>query len=158
MKRSLAFGLILMLGVAACGDSTSPEEEDPLAQFEGNWSATSFVYTSTDDPSIQVPVLQAIQGSSVSVNVQADGSFVAAINLGPMTGGETANIPGTIEHVGTNRITVTFATNPFFTQPLDVTYNFQTANTLTWQAPTTFDFNQDGTATGATLNVVFQRN
>lgn len=156
--RAVASILVLVLGVGACSDNGTSPEEDPLAAFVGNWSATSFVYTSDDDPSISVPVLEAVPGSSVSVAVEADGSFLSQINLGELTGGETQSIPGTIEHEGANRITVTFATNPFFTEPLDVTYQFQTENTLSWQAPTTFDFNEDGTPTAATLDVVFQRN
>lgn len=158
ITRRLALLSILVLGVAACGDDSTAPEEDPLDAFVGAWSATSFVYTSDDDPPAVVPILQVVAGSSVSVTVAEGGSFTANINLGALTGGETQTIPGTIEHEGGNRITVTFAPNPFFTAPLDVTYEFQTENTLSWEAPTTFDFNQDGTATAATLNVVFQRN
>lgn len=158
MLHRWAVASMLVLGVAGCNDDGTSSEEDPLAAFVGSWNATSFVYTSEDDPSISVPVLEAVPGSSVSVAVEADGSFVAELNLGEMTGGQTQTIPGTIEHEGDNRITVTFATNPFFTEPLDVTYQFQTQNTLSWRAPTTFDFNSDGTPTAAILDVVFQRN
>lgn len=160
MIRTPALGFMLLFTVAVAGcdsdDSVTPED-DPLEAFEGSWSATSFVYTSQDDPDVSVPVLQAVEGSSVGVDVEDDGEFVASINLGSQTNDQTVQIPGTIEHEGNDRITVTFESNPFFTAPLDVVYEFQTQNTLTWETSTTFDFNQDGTPTPATLNVVFQR-
>jgi len=156
--RLLALAAILTLGVTACSDDDPTGPADPLAAFAGTWNASSFVYTSADDPNTVIPVLQVVPGSSVQVTVDGNGNFVSALNLGDMTGGETVQIPGTIEHVSDGQIIVTFAQNPFFTQPLNVTYNFQTANTLSWETPTTFDFNQDGTPTDAILNVVFQRN
>jgi len=158
MMRNLTRVLILAGLVAACSDDAVSPQADPLAQFVGTWNASSFVYTSVDNPGVAVPVLQVIPGSSVSVVIAADGTFVAPLNLGPQTNGQTVSIPGTIAPEGGNRITVTFATNPFFTAPLDVTFGFQTANTLSWEAPATFDFNQDGENTPAILTVVFQRN
>jgi hypothetical protein len=156
--RIMALAAILTFGITACSDDDPTGPADPLAAFAGTWNASSFVYTSVDDPDTSIPILQVVPGSSVAVTVDQQGGFVAALNLGESTGGETVQIPGTIEHVSDGQIIVTFAQNPFFTQPLNVTYNFQTANTLSWEAPTTFDFNQDGTPTDAILTVVFQRN
>jgi hypothetical protein len=156
--RKLSRVLILALVAAACSDDGVTTEADPLAPFVGTWNASSFVYTSVENSAVSVPVLQAIPGSSVSVVIAADGSFLAPLNLGPQTNGETVSIPGTITPEGGSKITVTFETNPFFTAPLDVTFSFQTANTLSWEAPATFDFNQDGEGTPAILTVVFQRN
>jgi hypothetical protein len=155
LQLTLAF--VFTASVAACGDDDPVAPVDPLDPFVGSWSASSFVYTSVDDPEVSIPILQVVPGSSVAVQVEAGGSFVASLNLGPQTDGETVDIPGTITHEGGSSITVVFATNPFFTEPLDVTYNFETANTLSWEAPTNFDFNQDGEQTPAILTVVFQR-
>lgn len=160
-NRPFLFALALVVGTAACSDDDDPTgTQDPMERFAGSWNASSFVYTSVDNPEISIPVLDVVPGSSVAVTVAANGTFVASLNLGPQTGGQTVDVPGTIEHVSgetSGSIIVTFATNPFFTEPLDVSYNFQTQNTLSWSAPTNFDFNQDGTATPATLTVVFQR-
>jgi hypothetical protein len=164
MIRTRTFMLVLALavGAAGCSDDDDPVgPQDPLERFVGTWNASSFVYTSVDNPAISIPILEAVQGSSVSVTVAGDGGFLAQINLGAQTGGQTVPVPGTIDHVSgdaSGNIVVTFAPNPFFTEPLQVAYNFQTQNTLSWSAPTTFDFNQDGTPTAATLSVVFQRN
>ncbi len=155
--RPLRWAVVFAVGVSACSDDAVAPEEDPLARFAGSWNASSFVYTSVADPNLSIPVLLVVPNSSVAVVVAADGQFVASLNLGPQTAGETVDIPGTIEHEGDDRITVTFAENPFFSQPLDVTYAFETENTLSWQALASFDFNQDGTPTPAILTVVFSR-
>lgn len=158
-RRLMMMALVPVIAVTGCSDDDDPvgvNDDDPLEAFVGSWSATSFVYTSVDNPDISIPVLEVVEGSSVGVTVTGDGSFVASLNLGEQTGGETVDIPGTIEHEGEGRITVTFAENPFFTA-LDVTYEFEGPDILAWEAPTTFDFNQDGEETDAILSVVFVR-
>jgi hypothetical protein len=137
IPRTLA--LIGLATVLACGDAVAPED------IAGTWEATSFVFTSVEDPSESIDVIDA--GGSLRVTFDADGTYELSVTFG----GSTDTDDGTYTIDG-NDITLDNVDDPI-SGTIEVSGDTMTLN-LTGAE---FDFDEDGTDDPATIVIVLTR-
>lgn len=153
--------LALALPVMACGDDDDGTEPvDLTAQFEGSWETQSFTYTSDADQDLTVDIAPLGLGIQ-SLNVTESGAFTGVLTLpGPDGNPQSQNIAGELTNVTESTMTIDFVAevNQAGLADLDVTYSLS-GELLTFSSDdVTFDFNQDGEETAASLEVILARN
>jgi hypothetical protein len=127
---------LLAVGLAACSDSTSPDE------LAGTYDVTVFEFTNADSTDEKVDVLDL--GATVEITITAAGAFTVDVDGDVETG--TIAIDG-------DEVTITIGGDAS-TGTID-----QNGDTVTINLDTgiTFDFDEDGTDEDATLRVVMTR-
>jgi len=127
---------VLAAGLAACSDSTSPDE------LAGTYDATVFEFTNVEDTDQQVDVVDL--GAAVEITITAAGAFTLDVDGDVETG--TIAIDG-------DEVTITIGGDAS-TGTID-----QNGDTVTINLDTgiSFDFDEDGTDEDATLRVVMTR-
>lgn len=159
LARNL-LSVLLVVGIATACDDDDPTEVNPLAQFEGTWTTTSWVYTLNANTQVATPNL--IQtGFGFVVSVDEDGGYTGTISV-PTLGLNNAAIQGQITVSGDQ---LTIADNdPAIGQLLNQTFTFTlVGNTMTLTNPDSgFDFGilqgmPDGVNEEATLELVLSR-
>jgi hypothetical protein len=124
------------LALAGCGDDTIAGPS--AAQFQGNWTATSIVYTNPDGSTQNL--MEIVPGSSLTMIVAANGTFSGVFHV-PGTPYDQLAITGTISNVTATHADVAFTWPPPFDQapPINnftATYTLQ-GNFLTFNNPST---------------------
>jgi hypothetical protein len=127
---------MLAVGLAACSDSTSPEE------LAGTYDVTVMEFTNADDTSEKVDVVDL--GAVIEVTITAAGAFTLDVDGVPETG--TITIDG-------DNVTITLEGDPS-TGTIDQNGDTVTINLATGVS---YDFDDDGTDEDATLRIVMTR-
>ena len=127
---------LLAVGLAACSDSTSPDE------LAGTYDVTVFEFTNADSVAQKVDVVDL--GADIEITITAAGAFTVDVDGDVETG--TIAIDG-------DEVTITIGGDAS-TGTID-----QNGDTVTINLDTgiTFDFDEDGTDEDATLRVVMTR-
>jgi hypothetical protein len=137
-RRTRVLALMGLAAGLACGDAVAPED------VVGDWTATSFVFTSVADPNESVDVIAA--GGSLSVTFDADGTYAIAYTFGGSsdTDGGTYTIDGSdITLGGIDPVSGT----------IELSGDTMTLELLGGE----FDFDDDGTDDPATIRIVLTR-
>jgi hypothetical protein len=137
-------GIFAVIGLAtavACGDSVAPED------IAGDWTATSFVFTSVDDPDLTADIIDL--GGSVSLTLNANGTYSITFTLGgvPETDGGTYTIDG-------SDITLDEGDSDEVSGTIDLSGDTMT---IRLTDGVEFDFDDDGTDESATVVIVLTR-
>lgn len=138
-RVSQALALVGLAGVLACSDAVAPED------IAGDWTATSFVFTSVADPDESVDIIDA--GGSLSTTFEADGDYAITYSFAGSTDtdGGTYTIDG--DHI----------TLDDGTDPISGTIELS-GDTMTLRLTgAEFDFDDDGTDDPATVLIVLTR-
>lgn len=127
---------MLAVGLAACSDSTSPED------LAGSYDVTVMEFTNADNTAQKVDVVDL--GAVIEVTITAAGAFTLDVDGVPETG--TITVDG-------DNVTITLDGDPA-TGTID-----QNGDTVTINLDTgvSYDFDDDGTDEDATLRVVMTR-
>ena len=127
---------LLAVGLAACSDSTSPEE------LAGTYDVTVFEFTNADSTAEKVDLVD--EGAVIEVTITAGGAFTVDFDGDAETG--TIVIDG-------DEVTITVGSDPA-SGTID-----QNGDTVTINLDTgvEFDFDEDGTDDDATLRIVMTR-
>jgi len=127
---------LLAVGLAACSDSTSPEE------LAGTYDVTVFEFTNADSTAEKVDLVD--EGAVIEVTITAGGAFTVDFDGDAETG--TIVIDG-------DEVTITLDSDPA-SGTID-----QNGDTVTINLDTgvEFDFDEDGTDDDATLRIVMTR-
>jgi len=149
--RSLLAITIPLLAFAACGGDDPVVVDDPMAQFVGDWTGISMVFTPTGGGGSAIDLI--LVGGALDLNITADGRFTMAL-VNPLSGPESRG--GTFSVSG-NTATLQFDNGD---PQLASSFVFSQAGerlTLSATSGVALDFNFDGTPDPATLNMVLQK-
>ena len=139
MKYIPSTTLLLLLTLAACGDSTGLDADD----LQGTWSATVIEFTDNAGSQNAVNILQR-DNASFTLTVDADGTASSVFDDGV---GDTGSDSGTLDSTGT---TLTLGGQVFSAS--------RDGDVLTLSDPNEqFDFGS-GSEVPATLRIVLSRN
>ena len=141
---------VLLLLVAGCGGSegiTGGQPDPAVAPFVGDWEATEFTVTSTQNAEATFDITD---GGAFTINIQPSGLYTATVVF-PQLPAPLVEI-GQLTVIG-NSITLRPQGGPAVAS----TYTFDGPDRLTLEGPTEFDFNDDGTPDPATAVIVLER-
>ncbi len=147
MKPSRSSLLLLLSAVVLTGCDGDSVTGLSLGDLAGQWTASSFTFTSVANPAHTVDLI-ADMGGSMTLNLQADGSFTGTINLPGVTPGGLP-IGGTVtmdEEAATmdvrfNQTTLGYGLFQDFVAAFTLD---EARRTLTWSfGPTAFNFPQN---------------
>jgi hypothetical protein len=141
MKVLRAASVLLLAGLSltACDDDATSVE---IADLAGFWTATSFAYTDASIPTLSADAVAL--GGTVTMDVQADGSFSGNIDIPNLTPGSLP-IGGTISILDSETLRVDFdATTEAYNLfgDFDATFDLD-GDDLDITSNTTFDFPDD---------------
>jgi hypothetical protein len=134
--RALPMALLLgAFGLMACGDDPATPSGPSVAQFQGSWTASSIVYTNPDNS--QQNLMAIVPGTSLTMNVAANGSFSGVFHV-PGTPYDNLAMTGQISNVTTTHADVAFDWGSFPVAPInDFTASYTlSGNFLTFVNPT----------------------
>lgn len=84
--RYAALAVAAILAIGACGDDEEGPTGPQIEDIAGDWEATQFVFQSTEDPQLVLPIIEGLDGS-FEASIEVDGSFTATIEIpNPQTG------------------------------------------------------------------------
>lgn len=153
MRRGRSQGAVCLVAAvlaAGCGDGggTTGGPDPDIAPFVGTWDAEAFVVTSSVDPNTVADLL--ISGT-FSVVIEPSGLYTAILVFG--------SIPPfpEIGHLTVTDNFVTFRPNGTNPCPGSSEYVFSSADYLTLDGPTCFDFNLDGEDEAAVAHLELRR-
>lgn len=141
-----AFGFLLIALLAAgCGEPTEVDIDPLLEAFVGMWDAEVILVTSDADTT---QVADLMENGSFAINVQPSGSYTATLTFGgiPLTEFGTLSVTPTVVTLRTDQGQVAASV-----------YSFQSADYVTVDGPTEFDFNLDGTLDPAQIYMEWRR-
>lgn len=142
MKRTTIGAALLVAATIGCSDSTSPAT---AADLTGTWNATSFVFTNTANTTESVDVIPLGVAFTITfTETTMSGSFT-------FPGEAIETFEGTFTITG-DQITIS--------DPIDGDETWThslTGSVLTLTATDTFDFNDDGQETPATMVITMTK-
>lgn len=151
--RSPALSLLLfaaLILVTACGGSegaTGVEPDPAVAPFVGDWRATEFTVTSTQNAEV---FFDLTDGGAFTINVQPSGLYTAIV--------EFPQLPAPVVEIGQLSVAGSSITlRPQGGTAATSSYSFDGPNRFSLDGPTQFDFNNDGTLDPATAFIRLQR-
>ncbi len=150
LMRTLSTTVLATALVVGCDDSADPGNviEHDLV---GDWNATSFLLTSTADPTVSVDRIS--QDGWFTLTINANGTWSEA-GVFPGNPPKTEGGSGTYVIEGTNIVLTEDSDTETFAWGFVLS-----GNTLTLSSPDEpFDFNEDGVEEAGTLEIVLTRN
>jgi hypothetical protein len=139
---------LLPLAVA-CGSDDSVEPDPELSELVGDWDATTMVFTSVDQPSVSVDIIDI--GATFFLNVQPSGSYTSSLAYQGLTATEL----GRLEIRG-DRLLFFVEVAP--TGPRVDTATFElVGDRLDLDGRTIFDFDLNGIGEDAELDATLRR-
>jgi hypothetical protein len=144
-RHPLAYSALFFVAAACGGGSTSP----PPQGLGGSWSASKIEFVAATNSSTKVDIIPL--GGAASLVLNADNTFQFTMALpgeAPLASTGTWSATSDV-------VTMNFATGLHGNWQFDMTLSGNTLN-LTG-AGSEFDFNDDGHAEDARLNLVFTR-
>lgn len=145
--RRLSAAMLFL--VVACGgeEPTAPNED--LAFLVGDWHATRFYIEHELNPDIGGDLVGPEIGATFTMNVQPSGQYTAVLTF---SGAPLVEI-GVLELHGRE---IVFNVQEPCCSVNRATYEYD-GTVLRFEGPTEFDFNQDGAAEPARLDVTLER-
>jgi hypothetical protein len=134
--RTLPLALLIgAFGLMACGDDPAAPSGNGVDKFQGDWTASSIVYTNPDNS--QQNLMAIIPGTSLTMNVAASGSFSGVFHV-PGTAYNNLAMTGQISNVTATHADVAFDWGAFPVAPInDFTASYTLAGDfLTFVNPT----------------------
>jgi len=145
LRRVAALGLLAV--AIGCGGGVDVPVDAAVAPFVGDWTASDFTVTSSDNPAVWFRVTD---GGSFTMNIQPSGQYTAILSF--------PQLPTPAVELG--KLTVLGASirlSPTGGTPATSSYRFEGPDRLILDGPTSFDFNEDGTMDPAEARIALDR-